>query len=375
MAQLLANSPAGGPVQGAGGLFALKASDSSAAGYGVVGITAAVDMLGDMRGSSPLNPGRTVAGVYGICNLPPGPSTAGVLGENTVGDGAQGVSSAEGHSGVAGLHSGGGNGVYGQSNTGRGVVGISNGAGVGVLGQSNSNDGVSGSTNSAGHSAVFGFNGARGQVPDGLNRPAGNGVWGHTTVEKGAGVTGSVDANLSQAAGVVGIGPTAGRFFGNVEVTGSLTVDRDIQVAGDLFLAGTGKDLAEQFDVEAAAPREPGTLMVIGERGTLVPCTAGYDKRAIGVVSGARTLKPAITLGQAADAESTVSIALVGTVFCRVDADKAPIEIGDLLTSSDVPGHAMKALDPARSFGAVVGKALAPLRKGRDLIPIIVALQ
>jgi len=36
----------------------------------------------------------------------------------------------------------------------------------------------------------FRFNRAKGQVPDGLNppRPAGNGVWGHITVEKGAGL-------------------------------------------------------------------------------------------------------------------------------------------------------------------------------------------
>jgi hypothetical protein len=71
----------------------------------------------------------------------------------------------------------------------------------------------------------------------------------------------------------------------------------------------------------------------------------------------------------------TVPIAMVGTAFCLVDADKAPIEIGDLLTSSDTPGHAMKALDQAKSFGAVIGKALAPVKHGRGLIPMIVALQ
>ncbi len=57
------------------------------------------------------------------------------------------------------------------------------------------------------------MNDAAGQVPDGLNRPAGNGVWGHTKVEKGSGVVGSVEPGLRQAAGVTGIGPTAGRFL------------------------------------------------------------------------------------------------------------------------------------------------------------------
>jgi hypothetical protein len=58
-----------------------------------------------------------------------------------------------------------------------------------------------------------------------------------------------------------------------------------------------------------------------------------------------------------------------------VDAESGAIAVGDLLTTSDTPGHAMKAQDPERAFGAVIGKALAPLRDGRDLIPILVALQ
>jgi hypothetical protein len=64
----------------------------------------------------------------------------------------------------------------------------------------------------------------------------------------------------------------------------------------------------------------------------------------------------------------------VGKVYCKVDADFAPIATGDLLTTSSTPGHAMKATDRAKAFGAVIGKALAPLHAGRDLIPILVAL-
>ena len=36
---------------------------------------------------------------------------------------------------------------------------------------------------------------------------------------------------------------------------------------------------------------------------------------------------------------------------------------------------AMKAADPARAFGAVIGKALRPMREGCGLIPILVSLQ
>jgi len=35
----------------------------------------------------------------------------------------------------------------------------------------------------------------------------------------------------------------------------------------------------------------------------------------------------------------------------------------------------MKACDPAKAFGAVIGKALRSWRDGRGLIPILVALQ
>jgi len=49
--------------------------------------------------------------------------------------------------------------------------------------------------------------------------------------------------------------------------------------------------------------------------------------------------------------------------------------VGDLLTSSPTPGHAMKASDPAEAFRAVVGKSLRPLKEAQGLIPILIALQ
>ena len=80
-------------------------------------------------------------------------------------------------------------------------------------------------------------------------------------------------------------------------------------------------------------------------------------------------------LDRRGSSEGRASIALVGKVYCKVDADPAPITVGDLLTTSTRPGFAMKAADPAQAFGAVIGKALRPLRSGQGLIPILVALQ
>ena len=68
-------------------------------------------------------------------------------------------------------------------------------------------------------------------------------------------------------------------------------------------------------------------------------------------------------------------IALVGKVYCKVDADLSPIEVGDMLTTSSTPGHAMKAENLLLSFGAVIGKALESLPNGKGLLPILVCLQ
>ena len=65
----------------------------------------------------------------------------------------------------------------------------------------------------------------------------------------------------------------------------------------------------------------------------------------------------------------------MGKVFCKVDAQFGAIEVGDLLTTSPTPGHAMKANDPLKAFGSVIGKALRTLKEGQGLIPILIALQ
>ena len=112
---------------------------------------------------------------------------------------------------------------------------------------------------------MFGINNATGPVPSGLKTPAGGGVWGHTLVQNGSGVIGSVDPSLPTAAGVTGIGnPLAGQFLGNVTITGTLTVDVDVVLAG--------ADFAEDFAVETSDAIEPGTVMVLGENGVLRPC-------------------------------------------------------------------------------------------------------
>jgi hypothetical protein len=141
--------------------------------------------------------------------------------------------------------------------------------------------------------------------------------------------------------------------------------------SGDIILKNA--DCAEEFDVLGEI--EPGTVMVIDPEGKLQESTEEYDKKVAGVISGAGDYKPGIVLDRQQSQNTRMPLALMGKVYCKVDAQYSPIEVGDLLTTCPTPGHAMKAADPLKAFGTVIGKALRPLKEGTGLIPILIALQ
>jgi hypothetical protein len=144
--------------------------------------------------------------------------------------------------------------------------------------------------------------------------------------------------------------------------------------AGDIVLQNA--DCAEEFDISDSEQIQPGSVMVLDSpAGTIRQCTDPYDKKVAGVISGAGNLKPGLLLDKKPGPNRRLPVAMLGKVYCKADANFAPIEIGDLLTTSQTPGHAMKAADSARAFGAVIGKALSPLSSGLGLIPILVNLQ
>jgi hypothetical protein len=115
--------------------------------------------------------------------------------------------------------------------------------------------------------------------------------------------------------------------------------------------------------------------MVLDESGRLRPNEVAYDKRVVGVISGAGPFRPGITLGRLSSDAKRMPIALLGKVYCKVDGDYASVEVGDLLTTSATRGHAMKATQLDGAVGSVIGKALQSLASGRGLIPILVVLQ
>ena len=177
----------------------------------------------------------------------------------------------------------------------------------------------------------------------------------------------------------------AAHFKQNVHIDGSLVVDENVRfkknltVDGNLMTAGdiqlTNADCAEDFDICDTDQAEPGTVMVLGHDGRLQPSEMAYDKRVAGVISGAGDYKPGIILDKQHSQIGRKPIALIGKVFCKVDAQYGAIEVGDLLTTAPTPGHAMRAVDPLKAFGTVLGKALRPLAEGRGLIPMLIALQ
>ena len=144
-----------------------------------------------------------------------------------------------------------------------------------------------------------------------------------------------------------------------------------------------GADLAEPFDVSRASKDggeiEPGMVVVIDLRnpGKLIQASEPYDRKVAGVISGANGLSPGMVMRAEGDAyaDGMHNVALTGRVWARCDASLGAIEPGDRLTTSGVPGHAMKVADATRADGAVIGKAMTPLKEGRGLVLVLVQPQ
>jgi hypothetical protein len=341
---------------------------------------------------------------------------ASLVGESTTQEEAavKGVNTGSGGFAVWGICATG-HGVHGESTSGRGVVGVSDGfqgvygksrGNAGVVGESDELHGVYGDCHNPHGAGIFGTNDKGGMGVEGVS-PGGRGVWGHSDGGDGVfgqgrrGVVGESEtfqgvygkSRDNAGVGVFGVShdPNGGGIFGTNDAggfaavfDGKVSINNHLAVVGDIngsqvhcqdvFVLGA--DCAEQFDVNDGDPVRAGSVMVLADEGRVRVSDVAYDKRVAGVVSGAGDYRPGVVL----DCEKSlthhrVPLALMGKVFCLVDADSAPIEVGDLLTTSAITGHAMKASEPLQAFGAIIGKALRAVRSGRGCIPILVTLQ
>jgi hypothetical protein len=157
-----------------------------------------------------------------------------------------------------------------------------------------------------------------------------------------------------------------------------------LDVLGDMSASGTitgGNINAKYQDVAewvlSSEQLSAGTVVVLDstKSNQVVASTQSYDTRVAGVISE----QPGIALGEKSD--NKVLVATTGRVRVRVDASKSPINIGDLLVTSDIPGVAMKS-EPVNIGGVqihrpgtLIGKALEPLAKGQSKILVLLSLQ
>jgi hypothetical protein len=151
-------------------------------------------------------------------------------------------------------------------------------------------------------------------------------------------------------------------------------------------------DFSEMIEVtDGAHTVEPGDVMVISSgpdrsttksssaRSTLV---AGIYSTQPGFIGSSRDWDKRLpdseeigtySLEDMASEFDEIPLAVVGIVPCKVSAENGPIEHGDLLVTSNTPGHAMRDDDP--KTGTVIGKALGSLRSGTGVIEVLVTLQ
>ena len=282
------------------------------------------------------------------------------------------------------------------------------GGGIGVIGLTNSSDGtgVFGAMN-ASSGQGFGVNGTTfsdegiGVIGNRVNSVAsgfgGGGVRGLTSAANFVftyGTAGVATANTGSAVGIFGeaFSPNgfpaylANRAGGDILV-GVVSQNPDVRVFrvdghGTIFADGGfrpfGADFAESVAVKGSRDHyAPGDLLVIDPSGERRLSLAGTPYSTL--VAGIYSTKPGVVASQHQMDDpamgNEVPLAVVGIVPCKVTAENGPIAVGDLLVTSSTSGRAMKGTDRNRMLGAVVGKALDPLREGTGVIQVLVTLQ
>lgn len=378
-----------GPGATATGVFGVTRG-TSGNGVGVSGTsfsTSGVGVFGNANASS--------GDANGVVGQGASPNGRGVFGLNTASTGfalgIQGQSASSDGRGIFGLATaptGNTIGVIGLAHSTAGHGGLfhataTSGPAIGVRGQTSSPDGngvnatnfaTSGDAVGTQSISVFSTSG-HGVVGQALATTGfTTGVIGQVFSTEGRGVFGLARATSGSPVGVLGEanapggvaiqgrgnnGARAGLFEGRVDI--------NCPVAPCLFVRGSGvADLAENMPL--AGRVAPGDVVVL--TGThdygVARAARPYDTRVAGIISA----QPRIVL-QVRSEKPTAPVAMVGLVRAKATASNGSIGLGDLLTTSRVPGHLMRCPAARRCVGAIVGKALEPLATGEKQILVL----
>ena len=372
---------------------AYNMATSGSASYGLRGETASTTSF--------------AAGIYGrITATSPGGFSAGVRGVNE-GTGGNGI-------GVYGSQNGSGWGLYGTSVTGYGAFITASGAGGrGLYARAGSNtdaDIVLGGNNSANddgriisdpnYSGSDIFLTSNDAVVVQLDADAGVAEDADFWIEdRDNNIIYNFDDGGEFAMFEPGVGEMveivttelgtdgAQMTLRNTAGQATIILDAEFNAGGDgrittevLQITG-GSDLSEQFEIQAGlANVQPQAGYVVSidvaNPGELVVSGRAYDRTVAGVVSGAGGVKPGMLMGQTGSAaDGRFPVALTGRVYVWVDAGYGAVQPGDLLTTSDTPGHAMVVSNHDQAQGAILGKAMTALPEGRGLVLVLVTLQ
>jgi hypothetical protein len=164
---------------------------------------------------------------------------------------------------------------------------------------------------------------------------------------------------------------------------------------------GTAMDVAEYYK-DSNANTEPGDVVIADEKNkeSVVKSAKAYQTSVLGVIS----TKPFIVMGteilvdkkssKTSDGGTATQLALNGRVPVNVSGENGPIVPGDILTTSSIPGHAMKwtllDVNTAKDFdelkkilsenekrrNAIIGKAVESFSgSGTGKIMVLISLQ
>jgi hypothetical protein len=122
----------------------------------------------------------------------------------------------------------------------------------------------------------------------------------------------------------------------------------------EALVVDTGADLGEIYTTNDASLEAGDVVSLDPELKTGVKKSrTAYDRAVLGVIS----TRPGLVIGSVdQEGVKAMPVALSGRVPVKVSSQNGPIAAGDYLTSSSIPGVAIKATKP----GAIIGTAMVP---------------